>query len=75
MTEATPWCFDLSLLPVPYGGDLQVAEIFVLLLNPGFAFADYYAETRVPEYRHRLERTLAQDFDGTDFPFLWLDPE
>jgi hypothetical protein len=65
----------LSLLPVPYGGDLRAAEIVVLLLNPGFGFTDYYAETRVPKFRGRLERSLAQDFTGTDFPFIWLDPQ
>jgi hypothetical protein len=65
----------LSLLPIPYGGDLRAAEIVILLLNPGFSFTDYYAETRVPMYRTRLERTLAQDFGGIEFPFLWLDPE
>jgi hypothetical protein len=65
----------LSLLPIPYGGDLRAAEIVVLLLNPGFSFTDYYAETREPQFRRRLEQTLAQDFEGMDFPFLWLDPE
>ena len=65
----------LSLLPIPYGGNLASADIVILLLNPGFSFTDYYAETRVPPFRRRLEQTLAQDFDGTEFPFLWLDPE
>jgi hypothetical protein len=65
----------LSLLPIPYGGNLRTAEIFILLLNPGFSFTDYYAETCVPVFRNRLERTLAQDFGQTEFPFLWLDPE
>ncbi len=65
----------LSLLPTPYGGDLRTADIFVLLLNPGFAFSDYHAETRVLQYRRRLEQMLAQDFKDTEFPFLWLDPE
>jgi hypothetical protein len=32
----------LSLLPVPYVGDLQRADIVVLLLNPGFGFVDHY---------------------------------
>ncbi len=64
----------LSLLPAPYGGDLRNADIFVLLLNPGFGLTDYYAETCVPEFRHRLERMLTQDFDGVEFPFIWLDP-
>lgn len=67
--------FHLSLLPIPYGGDIRAAEIVVLLLNPGFSFTDYYAETRVPEFRRLLQRTLAQDFEGVDFPFVWLDPE
>jgi hypothetical protein len=49
----------LSLLPVPYGGDVGAAEIVVLLLNPGFTFTDYYAETRVPEYSRRLEIRLS----------------
>ena len=65
----------LSLMPIPYGGDLRVADIIVLLLNPGFSFTDYYAETHMPAYRRRLEQTLAQDFEGIDFPFVWLDPE
>jgi hypothetical protein len=67
--------FHLSLLPSPYAGDLDAAEIVVLLLNPGFSFTDYYAETRVPECRRRLQRTLAQDLKGVEFPFMWLDPE
>jgi hypothetical protein len=67
--------FHLSLLPIPYCGDLRTAEIVVLMLNPSFSFADYYAETRVPEFRRRIEQTLAQDFEDTDFPFLGLDPE
>lgn len=65
----------LSLLPIPYGGNIQMADIIILLLNPGFSFTDYYAETRVPAYRDRLRRTLVQDFNQTEFPFLWLDPE
>lgn len=29
---------------MPYVGDLQRADIFLLQLNPGFRFADYYGE-------------------------------
>lgn len=65
----------LSLFPVPYGGNLRAAEIVILLLNPGFSFSDYYAETRMPAFRSRLEGMLAQNFERIDFPFLWLDPE
>jgi hypothetical protein len=65
----------LSLLPIPYCGNLDTADIVVLLLNPGLTVIDFYAETRVPAFRDRLKRSLAQDFEGTEFPFLWLDPE
>ncbi len=65
----------LSLLPIPYGGNLRAAEIVILLLNPGFSLTDYYAETRMPAFRARLEEMLAQNFERIDFPFLWLDPE
>lgn len=67
--------FHLSLLPIPYGGNLRTANIIILLLNPGFSLTDYYAETRVPQFRRHLKQMLAQDFDGINFPFIWLDPE
>jgi hypothetical protein len=65
----------LSLLPQPYCGDLRTADIVILLLNPGFGFTDYYFETHEPKFRRRLEKTRAQDFSGTEFPFVFLDPE
>ena len=64
----------LSLIPVPYGGDLKHAEIVILLLNPGFSYTDYYAETEVPEFRKQLIKNLYQDFKGLEFPFIWLNP-
>ncbi len=67
--------FHLSLLPIPYGGDLAKADIIVLLLNPGFSFTDYYGETEVPVYRTALENNLRQTFEDTEFPFLWLNPD
>jgi len=67
--------FHSSLLPIPYGGNLAKADIFVLLLNPGFSFTDYYGETEVPAYRAALENNLRQSFANTDFPFLWLNPD
>jgi hypothetical protein len=65
----------LSLLPQPYCGDLSRADIFILLLNPGFSYTDYYGESRVPTFRQRLMTTLKQEFGDTEFPFIWLDPE
>lgn len=67
--------FHLSLLPVPYAGDLANADIFVLLLNPGLSFTDYYGEWQVPEFRKRLKANLHQDFRGVEFPFFYLDPK
>jgi len=66
---------QLSLLPAPYLGNLANADIIVLLLNPGLAFCDYYAEARVPRFRQRLEMNLRQSFERIDFPFHFLDPE
>ena len=51
------------------------ADIVILLLNPGFGFTDYYSETCMPQFRCRLEKTLAQDFSDMEFPFVFLDPE
>jgi len=67
--------FHTSLLPIPYGGDLSRADIFILLLNPGFSHADYFGEFHVPEFRKRLERNLTQNFENEEFPFLSLDPK
>src|ERR1700722_8764281 len=67
--------FHLSLVPVPYQGNLEQADIFILLLNPGFEYADYWAESRSLEFRQRLRINLLQEFEGIDFPFVCLDPE
>jgi hypothetical protein len=67
--------FHFSLLPSPYVGDVCRADILLLLLNPGFKPADYYAEWNVPEFRDRVVRNLYQRFEGVEFPFLLLDPQ
>ena len=67
--------FHLSLLPVPYLGNLKDADIVILLLNPGFDYTDYWAETKMPDLRKRLEDNLRQSFDGVEFPFAMLDPK
>ena len=55
--------FHLSLLPVPYVGDLARADIFLLQLNPGFSLSDYQ-ELRVPSFKRHLERNLRQELEG-----------
>jgi hypothetical protein len=67
--------FHLSLLPAPYVGDLVRAKIFLLMLNPGFNMADYYAEYRVRAFRRRAIANLHQSFEGVQFPFMFLDPD
>lgn len=67
--------FYFSLLPVPYAGDLTRADIFIVLLNPGFGGAfDFYVEYQRPEWRERLLANLRQDVAGLEFPNLFLDP-
>lgn len=66
--------FHLSILPVPYVGNLSKADIFVLLLNPGFALSSYQTEEDAA-HRKLLVKTIKQDFRGTEFPFLSLNPE
>src|SRR6267154_735574 len=67
--------FHFSLLPIPYLGNLNRADIFILQLNPGFNLNNYYAEWNVPAFRRRLERSVRQELDGAEFPFYSLDPE
>src|SRR5665213_2783340 len=65
----------LSLLPVPYVGDLRNAKIVILLLNPGFDYCDYWAEHEMPGFREQLKRNLSQSFEGIEYPFSGLDPQ
>lgn len=64
----------LGLLPIPFLGDVLHASIYILLLNPGFAPDDYYAEEHSPEYRQALIRNLRQEHEGAAYPFFSLDP-
>jgi hypothetical protein len=65
----------VSLRPMPYFGDLEKADIFILLLNPGLGYTDYWGERNVEPFRDRLEGSLYQSFHGVEFPFMWLDPQ
>jgi len=67
--------FHLSLLPAPYAGDLEHADFIILLLNPGFSYTDYWGETHMREFRERLLSNLSQQFDKTEYGFLFLDPQ
>jgi hypothetical protein len=66
--------FHLSLLPIPFAGDLVNADIVVLGLNPGLAPTDYYAEYVDATFRARMLANLRQDLTDHDFRFPYLDP-
>jgi hypothetical protein len=68
-----PMFTHLSLLPVPYIGDLQRADIFVLMLNPGFSESEYRVEADA-NVLAALRRTLLQDLTGDPYPLWYLDP-
>lgn len=65
---------QLGLLPVPYAGDLSKADVFILLLNPGFDAVDIYGEADVHEFRDATLRMLEQDLADEEFPFIFLNP-
>lgn len=62
-----------GLLPQPFLGDLDRASVFLLMSNPGFELADYYAEGQAT-FRQRLLRNIRGDVAGLEFPFSFLDP-
>jgi hypothetical protein len=67
---------ELGLYPEPYTGDLERAEILILLLNPGLEPGGYWGEFKRPELRKLLARNLYQDgISSRPFPFIWLDPD
>lgn len=67
---------QLSLLPLPYLGDLRRADIILCLTNPGLSIADFYAEQKVDRYREGIVRQVRQEkIDELEYPFFMLDPE
>lgn len=67
--------FHLNLLPVPYVGNILKAQIYILMLNPGFGILDYYAESCSETYRNLLIKNLKQTLQDDKFPFIFLNPE
>ena len=63
----------LSLL-VPYLGNLHSADIFILLLNPGFSEIEYRVEAD-SAVQAALRRSLLQDLADTAYPLWYLDPQ
>jgi hypothetical protein len=65
----------LGLLPHPFCGDVENAEIYILMLNPGYGPHDYFGEFEVPEYRKAVLANLKQSFTSETLPFFLLDPQ
>jgi hypothetical protein len=63
----------VGLLPIPFIGVLGEASVFILMLNPGLAPGDYFAE-RIPEFRTAHLRNLRQENSHEEFPFFFLAP-
>lgn len=62
----------LGLSPLPFLGNLSHASTFILTLNPGFHFSDYFTE-RNSIYRQKLEENFNQTIK--DFPLFFLNPK
>jgi hypothetical protein len=67
--------FHLSLLPIPYAGSISSAKIYIVQLNPGFVFSDYWAEYECSDFVSAKRRTLAQTLSKDAFPFVFLNPD
>jgi hypothetical protein len=66
---------QLGLMPHPFCGDMLNAEIYTLMLNPGYGPHNYFAELEVPVYREAVLKNLRQEFDHDSYPFYLLNPE
>ncbi len=66
--------FELSLLPIPFVGNLSEAEAIILMLNPGLDTEDIAWEEK-PHFHSALVRNLSQSFPAGSFPNFYLDPE
>jgi hypothetical protein len=61
----------LSLLPVPYVGDLKRAKAIIFLANAGFVDADYYLDFS-KGFGDLMLRNIRQE--ELEYPFIYLDP-
>ncbi|MHA1714332.1 MAG: hypothetical protein ACTSXP_01700, partial [Promethearchaeota archaeon] len=74
-----PKKIHLGLYPVPYFGSLKNASVFIVALNPGIVFLDYFMEyddIYSGIFVERLELAISQEFPKNyDYPFIYLDPD
>ena len=71
---ASPKKLHSGLIPIPYGGDILKAKIYILTLNPGFGPHDYYAESHDTAFRNARIQQLRQQRLDKAFPFMGLNP-
>jgi len=64
----------LSLLPVPFVGNLETAKVFILLMNPGFGPSNYFEEEN-QVFRAACISNLCQTNGNDEFPFFYLNPQ
>ena len=63
--------FHFGLIPQPFCGDIQNAEIYILTANPAIHSSDYSATYDCPTLRRALIENLKQDCGLNSF--IWLD--
>jgi hypothetical protein len=65
----------LELCPMPFVGDIEEANVYLLQANPGVGLAplsekNVSAKSEIKdEYREKICNCLKQEFDGYDYPF------
>lgn len=72
---ATDHRLHVNLVPQPFVGDPLRASVVVLLLNPGLAPLNYFAEMTHKGFRQALWDNLTGARSKQRYPFLYLDPE
>lgn len=65
----------LGLLPNPYGGNIESAEVIILTLNPGFTPSEYTFERTNVNFRQAIIRAVHQTNGSDEFPFCALNPD
>lgn len=66
--------FHLALSPVPYVGDIESADIILLMLNPSLGPADYGTNCD-PSFQNVLNKTRRQENLDRAYPCFALDPK
>lgn len=64
--------FHLSLTPVPYVGNLNKADIFLLMINPSLGYADYGTDAN-PDFCEAITKNRNQDFSEAEQSCLALN--